>query len=245
MSQAVSIHVHDVHKSFITSRSGVASLKTLALWWRKPPKKVLSVLKGVSFDVHRGECLALVGRNGAGKSTLLSLIARIYKPNQGNIQVTGRLAPLLELGAGFHPDLTGVDNILFNAVVLGLSREEARSRMPAIIEFSELGEAVHQPVRTLSSGMLARLGFAIAVHVDADILLVDEVLSVGDYRFEEKCRNRIEEFRAQGGTIVLVSHSARTVQMFADRCIWLENGQVRDEGDPERVIQAYLGQGGV
>lgn len=237
------IRIKDLKKEFVVSHSGIASIKTLLLWWKRRAMVKLNVLKGVTIDVKRGECLAIIGKNGAGKSTLLSLLAKIYKPTSGDIEVNGRVAPLLELGAGFHPDLTGIENVYFNAVILGLTREEVRKRLPSIIEFSELGDAVEAPVRTFSSGMLARLGFSIAVHVDADILIVDEVLAVGDQRFEKKCLERVEEFRKQGGTILLVSHQLDTVQEFADRCIWLNNGVVQMEGTPADVIEVYEREG--
>lgn len=237
------IRIKDLKKEFVVSHSGIASIKTLLVWWKRRHIVKLDVLKGVSFDIQKGECLAIIGKNGAGKSTLLSLLARIYKPTSGTMEVNGRVAPLLELGAGFHPDLTGIENVYFNAVILGLTREEVKKRLPSIIEFSELGDAVEAPVRTFSSGMMARLGFSIAVHVDADILIVDEVLAVGDQRFEQKCLKRVEEFRAAGGTILLVSHQLDTVLEFADRCIWLNNGVVAMEGKPSDVIEVYRREG--
>jgi lipopolysaccharide transport system ATP-binding protein len=233
------ILVRNVHKEFIVSHSGIASIKTLLLWWRRRALVKKEVLKGISLTVLGGECLAVIGKNGAGKSTLLSLLARIYKPTSGAITINGRVAPLLELGAGFHLDLTGVENIYFNAVILGLTRQQVQERLPAIIEFSELGDAINAPVRTYSSGMMARLGFAIAIHVDAEVLIVDEVLAVGDQRFEAKCLERVEQFRQEGGAILLVSHQLETVRKFADRCIWLQDGVVEMEGNPEEVIQAY------
>ena len=236
------IEVRGLHKSFTVDTSGAGSLKTAMLWWKRRGKTRFDVLKGVDLTVAKGESVALIGRNGAGKSTLLSLIAKIYKPDAGTIAVSGRLAPLLELGAGFHPDLSGAENVLYNAVTLGLTRAQARERMPAIFEFSELGEHVWAPVRTYSSGMQARLGFAVAVHVDADILLVDEVLSVGDFAFERKCHKKIEEFRAGGGTIVLVSHQPDTIKQFADRCIWLQHGEAIAEGTPEEVLPHYFAE---
>jgi lipopolysaccharide transport system ATP-binding protein len=235
----ITIRVKDLRKKFIVNHAGVASIKTLIVWWRKRQIVELEVLKGISLEVRRGECLALIGRNGAGKSTLLSLIARIYKPTSGEIEVNGRVAPLLELGAGFHLDLTGIENIYFNGVILGLTRQEVQSRLPKIIDFSELGDAIGAPVRTYSSGMMARLGFAIAIHVDADILIVDEVLAVGDQKFEKKCLERVKSFRDEGGSILLVSHQLDTVKSFADRCAWLEDGTVKMLGSPEDVIAEY------
>ncbi|MBS1702434.1 MAG: ABC transporter ATP-binding protein [Armatimonadetes bacterium] len=239
MTQEIAIRISDLHKEFTVSHAGIASLKSLLVFWKKRNIVKLNVLKGVSIDVRKGECLAIIGKNGAGKSTLLSLLAKIYKATSGTMEVHGRVAPLLELGAGFHPDLTGIENVYFNGVILGLSRDEIRKRLPSIIEFSELGDAVEAPARTYSSGMMARLGFSIVTHVDADILIVDEVLAVGDRQFEQKCLKRVSEFRDQGGTILLVSHQLETVRQFADRCVWLDGGVVRMIGTPSDVIAAY------
>jgi len=239
MTERGSIVVSEIRKEFLLNNSGANSIKTALLWWRRRKLKHLEVLKGISFDVHPGECVAVIGRNGAGKSTLLSLMARVYKPTSGSITIQGRLAPLLELGAGFHLDLTGLENIYFNAIILGLTRQQVKERIDKIVEFSELGDHVNSPVRTFSSGMLARLGFAIAVHVDAEILLVDEVLSVGDFEFEKKCFAKIDEFRAAGGTILFVSHNTHAVRRIADRCVWLHKGEARLIGKPDDVIPLY------
>lgn len=233
------ISVHELQKEFLLAHSGVGSLKTLALWWKKRQIEHLQVLKGISFDVPKGECIAVIGRNGAGKSTLLSLLARVYKPTSGTLEVNGRVAPLLELGAGFHPDLTGLENILFNGMILGLTRNQAKSRIDDIVKFAELATHIDAPVRTYSSGMLARLGFSVAVHVDAEVLIVDEVLAVGDYSFEQKCYDRIEKFRQEGGTILFVSHNMDSVRRVADRCLWLRNGLVEADGKPDEVIRKY------
>lgn len=233
------ISIRELRKEFLLSHAGVGSIKTLLLWWRRKELEHLQVLKGLTLDVKKGESVAVVGRNGAGKSTLLSLIARVYKPTSGSIEVNGRIAPLLELGAGFHPDLTGVENIFFNGVILGVPRAEMRKRVEPIIEFAELRRHIDAPVRTYSSGMLARLGFAVAVHVGADVLLVDEVLAVGDVEFEQKCYRQIDAFRAQGGSILFVSHNMESVRRVADRCIWLKDGEIHLEGAPEEVIGAY------
>jgi ABC-type polysaccharide/polyol phosphate transport system ATPase subunit len=233
------ILVRGLRKSFDLSLSGAGSLKTAALWWRRRHVERLEVLRGIDLEIPRGQCAALVGRNGAGKSTMLSILARVYLPTAGEVRVDGRVAPLLELGAGFHPDLTGAENVLFNAMILGLSRAEASDRVGAIMEFSGVGKFAGAPVRTFSSGMLARLGFAVAVHVDADILVVDEVLAVGDAEFEAKCYAKISEFREGGGTIVFVSHDLEAVERVADRCVWLEAGQVVADGAPAEVLAAY------
>lgn len=234
-----SIRVHDLRKEFFLSHSGINSLKTMLTWWKKRTIEHLHVLNGVDFVVNRGECVAVIGRNGAGKSTLLSLLAKVYRPTSGQIEVNGRIAPLLELGAGFHPDLTGLENIFFNGVILGLTRKEIQEKIAQIVEFSELEHQIDSPVRTYSSGMLARLGFSIAVHIDADILLVDEVLAVGDFAFEEKCFKRIDELRAAGVTILLVSHQFDTIKKVADRCLWLNAGRIIAEGKPEEILTAY------
>lgn len=238
MNQPV-IRVCDLHKEFLLSHSGSASIKTLLLWWKRRTLEHLKVLRGINLDVAAGETVAVIGRNGAGKSTLLSLIARVYKPTSGTVTVNGRLAPLLELGAGFHPDLSGLENIFFNGVVLGLTRKEVAARLDDIVEFSELKSHIDAPVRTYSSGMLARLGFAVAVHVNADALLVDEVLAVGDIQFEQKCYAKIQEFRAAGGSILFVSHDLESVSKLADRVVWLKDGLIEQEGDPEEVLKAY------
>lgn len=233
------LSIRNLDKMFHVNTSGIASLKTMLLWWKRREMRHIHVLKGISFEVMPGECVAVVGRNGAGKSTLLSLIARVYKPTAGEVRIKGRIAPLLELGAGFHPDLTGYENIYFNGIILGLTRKQMQSRIEQIIEFSELGSHIHQPTRTYSSGMLARLGFAVAVHVDADILIVDEVLAVGDFDFERKCYARIEEFRSKGGTILFVSHDTDSILKIADRCVWLHNGNIREIGTPTSIIPRY------
>lgn len=237
------ISVRGLRKHFTLTHSGAASLKTAILWWRNRRREQLEVLKGINFELSPGETLAIVGKNGAGKSTLLSLLARVYKPTAGEIEIKGRVAPLLELGAGFHPDLSGRENIFFNGVILGLTRKEILARTPDIIKFAELEKHIDAPVRTYSSGMLARLGFAVAVHVDADILIVDEVLAVGDYEFEEKCYAKIEEFRQAGGSILFVSHDLEAVQSIADRCLWLKDGEIIQEGTPREVLPAYMNRG--
>lgn len=233
------VRVENLSKEFMISHSGAGSLKTMLLWWKRKRMERITVIDNLSFSIKKGEALAVVGKNGAGKSTLLSLLARVYKPTSGSIQISGRLAPLLELGAGFHPDLTGIENIFFNGVILGLTRKEVQSRMDAIVAFAELDRHIDAPVRTYSSGMLARLGFSVAVHVDAEVLLVDEVLAVGDYEFEQKCYQRIDEFRSAGGSILFVSHQMDAVKRIADRCIWLSKGKIEAEGKPQDVLTAY------
>jgi ABC-type polysaccharide/polyol phosphate transport system ATPase subunit len=211
----------------------------MLLWWKRAQREHLSALKDVSFEVREGECLGVIGKNGAGKSTLLSVLARIYKPTSGHIELNGRVAPLLELGAGFHQDLTGYENVFFNGVILGLTRKEVADRMDEIVAFSEIGDYIGAPVRTYSSGMLLRLGFSVAIHVDATILLVDEALSVGDLEFQKKCLAKIDEFKASGGAILFVSHDMAAVRRTADRVIWMRKGEIIASGQTEEVVAAY------
>lgn len=237
---SAAIRTTGLRKEFQLSHSGAGGLKSALLWWKRRRIETLEVLKGLDMEIPKGQCAAIVGRNGAGKSTLLSLLAKVYKPTAGEIEVNGRIAPLLELGAGFHPDLTGRENIIFNGMILGLTRAEATARSEAIIDFAEVRRHIDAPVRAYSSGMQARLGFSIAAHVDADIMVVDEVLAVGDYAFEQKCFARLEEFQADGGTILFVSHDIPSIRRVAERVIWLDKGQVREDGDPEGVLSRYL-----
>lgn len=239
MPEKVAISVSNLSKTFKVNHSGINSLKTLLVSKYKSQTQKLEVLRGISFDIPQGECCAIVGRNGAGKSTLLSLLSRIYNPTTGSIKIEGRVAPLLELGAGFHMELTGLENIMINAMIMGLTKKQVREKLDSIIEFAELRRFIDSPVRTYSSGMIARLGFSIAVHVDADILIVDEVLAVGDFDFRAKCANKIDELRAAGKTILLVSHSAEDIKRLADRCIWLQSGEIAMDGKPLEVLEAY------
>jgi ABC-type polysaccharide/polyol phosphate transport system ATPase subunit len=203
-------------------------------------RKAFWALDDVSFTVKRGESLGIVGPNGSGKSTLLKIMADLARPTQGKIDVRGRISALLELGAGFHPQITGRENAILNAVLLGLSRRETEEVLPHIIAFSELGDFIDEPMRTYSSGMYIRLGFSVAVHVHADVLLVDEVLAVGDAEFQQKCFDHIEKLRAKGVTIVLVSHDLGSVTRFCERAILLHHGQVQVEGKSQPVVHEYL-----
>lgn len=196
-------------------------------------------LNHVSFEINRGEFIALIGRNGAGKSTALGLIAGVLHPTTGNVCVNGRIAPLLELGAGFHSDLTGRENILVNGVLLGLTRKEVRAKTDEIIEFSGLGDFIDQPMRTYSSGMYMRLGFSVAVSIDPDILLVDEVLAVGDEPFQKQCMDKMTEFKSRGTTIILVTHSLMAAEKLCDRAILLHHGEVASSGVPQDVYDYY------
>lgn len=231
--------VRNLVKEFFISNEPYASLKGMLLPRKKSPKETIRALDGISLDIYPGEALAVIGPNGAGKSTLLAILARVYKPTAGEVKINGRVAPLLELGAGFHPDLTGRENVFFNGVVLGLTRKEVASRMNDIIEFSEIGDYIDAHVRTYSSGMLLRLGFSVAVHVDANILLVDEALAVGDIEFQKKCLRRISAFLNAGGTAIFVSHDMDAVLETATRAIWLHGGRILKEGNTQEVVNAY------
>jgi ABC-type polysaccharide/polyol phosphate transport system ATPase subunit len=197
-------------------------------------------LDDVSLQVRRGESLGIIGPNGSGKSTTLRVMSRITPPTSGSVTVNGRISALLELGSGFHPQITGRENAILNAVLLGLTLQEARDVLPKIVEFSELGQFIDQPMRTYSSGMYFRLGFAVAVHVDPEILLIDEVLAVGDAEFQRKCMDHIHGLRAKGVTLVLVTHDMLSLPKFCDRGILLERGKITDEGTPQQVVHNYL-----
>lgn len=200
------------------------------------------VLRDLSFEVYRGESFGIIGKNGAGKSTTLGLIAGVLKPDSGSIIVNGRISPLLELGGGFHPDLTGRENIMLNGVLLGMTKAEVLKKIDEIIEFSGLEDFIEQPLRTYSSGMQARLGFSVVASLDPEILLIDEVLSVGDIDFQKKCLDRMLGFKKEGVTIIFVSHSINDVKMLCDRVMWIEDKEIRLIDDSFRVTEAYLNQ---
>jgi lipopolysaccharide transport system ATP-binding protein len=196
-------------------------------------------LQDVSFTIEHGESVAVIGHNGAGKSTLLNLTTELCRPDRGRVDVHGRIAALLDLGAGFHPDLTGAENVRINASLLGFSRRQVREKFDEIVEFAEVGDFINEPLRTYSSGMMMRLAFSVAVTVNPDILIIDEVLGVGDIGFAAKCRDRIMQFRRDGKTILCVSHSNDTLKDLCERAIWLDHGQVMDNGPIARVVEAY------
>jgi lipopolysaccharide transport system ATP-binding protein len=200
----------------------------------------LWAVQDVSFEVLPGQALGIIGRNGSGKSTLLKLISRILRPNTGRMMINGRTSALLELGAGFHPDLTGRENIFLNAAVLGLSKEEIHERYQDIVDFSELGDFINMPVKHYSSGMYMRLGFSVAVHVEPDILIVDEILAVGDQPFQTKCIDRIYDMKQKGTTIIMVSHNLGMMRKLCTQLIWLDNGEVRETGPTEEVAGLYM-----
>ena len=236
---AITLSVDDVWKSFRLPVRRVDTLRERVVAGLQPSTSTLEVLRGVSFEVNRGEFLGVVGRNGSGKSTLLKLIAGIYRPDAGEILAAGRLAPIIELGVGFNNELEAFDNVVMNAVMMGLEPSEARRRFPEILEFSELEDFQHLPLKNYSSGMRARLGFSIMVHVDADLLLFDEVLAVGDAGFQEKCAATFRRLRESDRTGVLVTHSMGALERHCDRALLLEDGRVHEIGSPEEVARAY------
>jgi ABC-type polysaccharide/polyol phosphate transport system ATPase subunit len=204
------------------------------------PDETFPALQGVSFGVPAGRTYGIIGRNGSGKSTALKLVAGIAKPTSGTVKVEGRISALIELGAGFHPEISGRENVFINGIMLGLTKREITRRFDEIVEFAEMRDFIDAPVKTYSSGMYMRLGFAVAIHVDPDVLLVDEVLAVGDAGFTHKCLDKFGEFKRRGKTILLVTHSLDLVERFCDEALWLDGGKVRGSGDPKRVVGAYL-----
>jgi ABC-type polysaccharide/polyol phosphate transport system ATPase subunit len=238
------ISLQNVSKSYRLwgRRSQFATLKS-ALLRREmelSPEASVEAVRNVSFAVDRGEAFGIIGRNGSGKSTLLKIITGILKPTSGTVTVNGRIAALIELGAGFHPEITGRENIVINGIMLGLSRREIEQRFDRIVQFSGIGDFIDQPVKTYSSGMYVRLGFAVAVHVDPDVLLIDEVLAVGDEEFSAKCIAKIQEMKYRGVTLVFVTHQLDQVRKLCDRALWLDHGEVEAVGDPVRVVDHYL-----
>src|SRR5215207_4461093 len=218
-------------KSALLSRSLVRNLR---------PDETFTALNDITLTVPKGRTLGVIGRNGSGKSTLLKLVAGITKPSSGTVEVAGRISALIELGAGFHPEISGRENVFINGIMLGLTKREIQDRFDEIVDFAELREFIEAPVKTYSSGMYMRLGFAVAIHVNPDVLLVDEVLAVGDEGFTHKCLDKFAEFRRIGKTILLVTHSLNLVERFCDEALWLDNGKVRGSGDPVRVVGAYI-----
>ena len=234
------IIVENVYKTFNIYFDKANSLKEKMLFWKRNRKETREILKNINLTIKNGEAVALIGVNGSGKSTLLKLMTKIIYPNKGKIITNGKLTSLLELGAGFHPDFSGRENIYFNASIFGLTRKEIEDRIEKIIEFSELGNYIDNPVRTYSSGMYMRLAFAVAINVDADILLIDEILAVGDQHFQDKCIAKMKELKNEGKTMVFVTHSMSTVNQFCNRAVWLSNGEIKMDGDPAKVTEQYL-----
>ena len=234
------IEVRNVKKTFKVFHDKNHTLKEKVLNRKRNKYETREILKGISFDVKRGEAIGLVGHNGCGKSTLLKLLTRIMFPDSGTIELCGRVSSLLELGAGFHPDLSGRENIYINASVFGLSKNEIDRKINDIIEFSELEDFIDNPVRTYSSGMYMRLAFSFSINVNADILLIDEILGVGDVNFQTKCFNRLMEIKETGTTIVVVSHATNQIERICDRSIWIHGGVIVKEGNPIDVHREYM-----
>lgn len=240
MRQDNAIEVRNVEKKFKIYPDKGKLLKEKVLFRSRNRYEERRVLKGISFDVKRGETVGLIGQNGCGKSTTLKLLTRIMYPDSGSIEARGRISSLLELGAGFHPDMTGRENIYINASIFGLGRKEIDRRLHEMIRFSELEEHIDNPVRTYSSGMYMRLAFSVAINVDADILLIDEILAVGDVNFQAKCFQKLMEIKKQGTTIVIVSHSLAQIEQICERSIWLQDGLIRMDGPAKQVDEEYL-----
>lgn len=242
MNNENAIEVRNMSKQFKVDYDKAHTLKDKLLFWKTSHVEVHEVLKNINMDIKKGETVALIGTNGSGKSTLLKLMTKIIFPNEGTIETNGKLTSLLELGAGFHQDFTGRENIYFNASIFGLTRKEIDARIQDIIDFSELGEFIDHPVRTYSSGMYMRLAFSVAINVDAEILLIDEILAVGDQHFQEKCYRKLKELKDSDKTIVIVTHSLDVVKDLCDRAVWIYKGELKLDGDPIYVIDEYLKQ---
>ena len=237
------LHVSKVYRRFSHKRQ-FATLKSALLRGSLirdlRPDETFAAVRDVSFTVPAGRTLGVIGRNGSGKSTMLKLVAGITKPSAGTVRVNGRISALIELGAGFHPEISGRENVFINGIMLGLSKREITRRFDEIVEFAEMQDFIDAPVKTYSSGMYMRLGFAVAIHVDPDVLLVDEVLAVGDEGFTHKCLDKFAEFKRRGKTILLVTHSLGLVERFCDEALWLDAGLVKGMGDPKRIVGAYI-----
>ncbi|MBS6373906.1 MAG: ABC transporter ATP-binding protein [Erysipelotrichaceae bacterium] len=236
------IEIRNLYKSFKIAYDKPQTLKERLLFLGRNKVERRQILENINLNIKKGETVALIGTNGSGKSTLLKLMTKILYPNQGTLETKGKLTSLLELGAGFHPDFTGRENIYFNASIFGLTKKEIDARVNDIIAFSELEEFIDNPVRTYSSGMYMRLAFSIAINVDAEILLIDEILAVGDQHFQDKCFDKLLELKTSDKTIVIVSHDLNSIRNLCDRAIWIYKGMVRGDGAPDYVIQEYLNQ---
>ena len=240
MKETTAIKVTNMTKTFKLYSDKANTMKERLVRGWKGKTEIRTVLKDINLEIKKGETVALIGVNGSGKSTLLKLMTKIIYPNKGKVKTYGKLTSLLELGAGFHPDFTGRENIYFNAAIFGLTKDEIDKRLNDIIEFSELGEFIDSPVRTYSSGMYMRLAFSVAINVDAEILLIDEILAVGDQHFQDKCFAKLEELAKSDMTIVIVSHSLEPMKRLCNRAIWISNGEVREDGNCSKVIDDYL-----
>lgn len=240
MKKTNAIEVKNMTKSFKLFYDKPSTLKERLVFWNHKKAETRTVLDNINIEIKKGETVALIGVNGSGKSTLLKLMTKIIYPTKGKLETNGKLTSLLELGAGFHPDFTGRENIYFNASIFGLTRKEIDKRMDDIIEFSELQEFIDNPVRTYSSGQYMRLAFSIAINVDAEILLIDEILAVGDQHFQDKCFEKLRELRDSDKTIVIVSHSLGVIQQLCTRGIWIHEGKIQIDGKIDKVIEEYV-----
>ena len=236
------IVIKDLRKIFKVYPDKSNSIKEKLLFFKRNKYEKHVVLDGISFEIKKGEAVGLIGKNGCGKSTTLKLINRIMYPTSGTVKVHGKVSSLIELGAGFHPDMSGRENIYTNASIFGLTKKEIDAKLDEIIEFSELGDLIDNPIRTYSSGMYMRLAFSVAINVKADVLLVDEILAVGDVSFQKKCFEKLHEIKKQGTTIVIVSHSFEQIEQICDKSIWIENGHIKEMGESRYIHQKYLKQ---
>lgn len=240
MKSKYAIEVKDVTKKFKIYYDKSNTLKEKLLFWNRNKSETRTVLQEINLNINKGDTVALIGVNGSGKSTLLKLMTKIIYPTTGKIITRGKLTSLLELGAGFHPDFTGRENIYFNASIFGLTKQEIENRIDDIISFSELQEFIDNPIRTYSSGQYMRLAFSIAINVDAEILLIDEILAVGDQHFQDKCFKKLQELKKSNKTIVIVSHNLDYVKELCNRAIWIYNGKIKKDGNTKEIIKEYL-----
>ena len=238
--EGFAIKATNLSKKFRLFYDKPKTLKERIVFWNNKKSETRTVLENISFEIKKGETVALIGVNGSGKSTLLKLMTKIIYPTKGSIETNGKLTSLLELGAGFHPDFTGRENIYFNASIFGLTKKEIDKRLNDIIEFSELKDIINNPVRTYSSGQYMRLAFSIAINVDAEILLIDEILAVGDQHFQDKCLEKLKELSNSDKTIVIVSHALDPIKSLCKRGIWIKNGRIEMDNNINSVIDAYV-----
>lgn len=239
LSPTISIQVDKVSKLFRKQNQRTFKELIPALFGREKTFDSFWALKDISFEINKGETIGVIGPNGSGKSTLLKLLAGVSQPTEGKIKIQGKIAPLIELGAGFHPELTGRENVYLNGVILGMKRKEIDVKFKDIVDFAEIWEFIDQPVKHYSSGMYLRLAFAVAVHTDPDILLIDEILAVGDESFQKKCFKKMEEFKEKGVTIILVSHNLESVRQFAQKVIYIKKSRLIMFDNPEIVVKEY------
>ena len=235
----VAIRVNNVSKLYKLYDKPMDRLKESLGLSRKQMYKEHYALRNVSFDVHRGETVGIIGTNGSGKSTMLKIITGVLNPTEGDVQIQGRISALLELGAGFNPEYTGIENIYLNGTMMGYTEQEMEKRVPAIVDFADIGEFIYQPVKSYSSGMFARLAFAVSINVEPDILIVDEALSVGDTRFQVKCIDKMRELQESGTTILFVTHAIEQIKRFCTRAIWIKNGEIAEDGEASQVVDLY------